>query len=313
MNHPTTMQETPKLTIGPILFHWTEMEKMDFYKRIADEAPVDTVYLGEVICSKRTPFFEHHYDEVAERLKKAGKRVVFSTLSEVMIKRDRKIIRDFCDRGVDKDEEIEVNDSSALFHISGKPHRLGTLMNVYNEETLKYLASKGAYHVGLLPEMPRDAIENITKAANDLEVSTEVQIFGRASLALSARCYHARAHDRRKDNCQFICGQDPDGMDLNTLNGNPFLSINGMQTLSNAYLNLAYELDDLAEMGVSYFRLSPHTNNMVDTAKAFDSLMKKEINADEAVAKIRETGIAKPFANGFYHKKPGYTWVVSPH
>ena len=304
-----TLQDTPKLTIGPILFHWEEDKKLDFYKQVADEMPVDTVYLGEVICSKRTPFFEKNYEEVAERLKKAGKRVVYSTLSEVMIPRDRKIIKEFCERGVEAGEEIEVNDVSALSHISGKPHRIGMLMNCYNEETLRYMAERGAYHVGLLPELPREAIEVMTREGRKLGVSSEVQVFGRASLALSARCYSARAHGRRKGNCQFVCGEDADGMDLTTLAGEEFLAINGIQTLSDAYINLAYEIEDLRAMGVSYFRLSPHSNDMVATAGAFDALMRGEIGPDEAVGKIRESGIDKPFANGFYHKKAGSEWV----
>ena len=57
-----TMQDM-RLTLGPIPFHWAEQEKMDFYAAIADEAPVDTVYLGEVICSKRAPFFDHRLEE----------------------------------------------------------------------------------------------------------------------------------------------------------------------------------------------------------------------------------------------------------
>ena len=39
-----------ELTIGPIAYHWPAGRKRDFYARIADEAPVGTVYLGEVIC-----------------------------------------------------------------------------------------------------------------------------------------------------------------------------------------------------------------------------------------------------------------------
>ncbi len=297
-----------KLTIAPILFHWPEDQKLDFYARIADEAAVDTVYLGEVICSKRTPFFENHYDEVATRLKKAGKTVVFSTLSEVMIKRDRKIVEGFCEL-VDSGEEIEVNDASALWHISGKPHRLGSLMNVYNEETLKYLVSKGATHISLPAELPRQSIKHMCKEAANLNVPVEVQIFGRMSLALSARCYHARAHGRIKDNCQFVCEEDPDGMDLKTLTGNPFLSINGIQTLSNNYLNLAGEVHDMVDMGVTHLRISPHTNDMVETMRAFDALIKKEIDAEEAIARIKQSGIVAPFANGFYHGQAGYKWA----
>lgn len=45
-----------KLTIGPIQFHWPASVWRDFYFRMADEAPVEKVYIGEVICSKRAPF-----------------------------------------------------------------------------------------------------------------------------------------------------------------------------------------------------------------------------------------------------------------
>ena len=59
-----TAKPTAKLTLGPIPFHWEADRKLDFYARIADEAPVDTVYLGEVVCSKRSPFYDRHYPEV---------------------------------------------------------------------------------------------------------------------------------------------------------------------------------------------------------------------------------------------------------
>jgi len=62
---------TANLTLGPILFHWDADKKRDFYARVADEAPVEVIYLGEVICSKRSPFFERHYPEVIERLERA--------------------------------------------------------------------------------------------------------------------------------------------------------------------------------------------------------------------------------------------------
>ena len=48
----------PALTLGPCLFNWKPETLRDFYFRIADEAPVTIVYLGEIICSKRAPLFE---------------------------------------------------------------------------------------------------------------------------------------------------------------------------------------------------------------------------------------------------------------
>ncbi len=299
---------TAKLTIAPILFHWTAEQKRDFYFSIADEAPVDTVYLGEIICSKRMPFFEQYYEEVAERLRKAGKKVVYSTLSEVFIPRDRKIVKSFCEMA--EDEEIEVNDASALWHIAGKPHRIGSLFNVYNEDTLAFLVGKGATHICLPAELPGVSVKVMGDAAASLGVPLEVQVFGRAPLALSARCYHARAHGRIKDNCQFICEEDPDGMPLKTLEKQDFLTVNGIQTLSHSYMNLIGELDDLMDMGVNYFRLSPHTNDMVETARLFDKVLKKEMSPNEATPLIKKTGIDAPFSNGFFYRKPGYQWVA---
>ncbi|MBO6802704.1 MAG: U32 family peptidase, partial [Thalassospira sp.] len=46
-----------RLVMGPVLFHWDEDRKKDFYSRIADETDVDTVHVGEVVCAKRMPFF----------------------------------------------------------------------------------------------------------------------------------------------------------------------------------------------------------------------------------------------------------------
>ena len=113
-----------RLTLGPLLFHWPVAKRLDFYARIADEAPVDTVYLGEVICSKRAPFFDEHVEAVAQRLEKGGKTVVLSSLAEVMLKRERSTIEE---HSAYEGREIEINDSSGLLHRSGRPHRLGQL------------------------------------------------------------------------------------------------------------------------------------------------------------------------------------------
>src|SRR5690606_18481521 len=91
----------------------------------------------------------------------------------------------------------------------------------------------------------------------------EVWAFGRIPLAISARCYHARLHGRTKDSCQFVCENDPDGLRVNTLNDEKFLTINGVQTLSHTYCNLVAEAKRLGEVGVSTLRLSPHTCDMV--------------------------------------------------
>ena len=293
------------LTLGPILFHWTAEQKLDFYARIADEAPVDTVYLGEVICSKRSPFFEQHYDDVAQRLARGGKKVVFSSLSEVVLKRERKAIQEFC--GLDS-HEIEINNTSALLGINGRPHRIGPMMNVYNEATMAYLAKGGATHFSLPVEVPRASAGVLASQAASLGAGVEMQVFGRASLAVSARCYHARAHGRTKDNCQFVCEDDPDGMPLKTLDGKPFLAVNGIQTLSQTYLNYLTDLPDLQASGITHYRLSPHTHDMVAVAEIFRQVLDGKSDPDEADGRLSAATGAVPVSNGFWHGKAGHSY-----
>jgi collagenase-like PrtC family protease len=296
-----------ELTLGPNLFHWPAEQKLDFYRRIADESPVSTVYLGEVICSKRTPLFEDkHLDEVADRLERAGKTVVFCSFSEVVIKRERNILMDWSRQ---EGRDLEVNNTAALLHLKDKPHRIGALLNVYNEETMEHLAKQGATHFALLPELPRHVVEALGSKAAELGVGLEVQVFGRASLALSARCYHARAHGRTKDNCQFVCGEDPDGMALRTMDDKPFLAINGIQTLSHGYLDLLPDLGDLASIGVTHVRVMPHSCDMIAVTTIFDDVLNGRVAVDEGEARLRALGIDAPFVNGFYRGRAGHDWV----
>jgi len=301
----TVQERAASVTLGPVLFNWQPEKWRDFYFRIADEAPVSTVYVGEAVCSKRAPLIEPYYAEVAERLQAAGKTVVFSSLSEVLSKIDRKLAEQICTA---EDFLVEANDGSALLYLKGRPHHIGPLMNVYNERTVEFLVGNGAKNVCLPVEMPASAVAALCQATRDLDVTVEVQVFGRQSLALSARCYHARAHGRTKDSCRFVCEEDPDGLDLTTLDGRTFLTVNGIQTLSREYLNLLREVPALRAIGVSRFRLSPHTLDMVEVAKIFAGVVEGKLGVDEAAARLEAIKPAAPFANGFYYGKPGHTW-----
>jgi collagenase-like PrtC family protease len=295
---------TSELTLGPVLFNWEPERWRDFYFRIADEAPVASVYLGEVICFKRAPLFDDYLDAVAARLKAAGKTVVRSTLAEVMSKQERKMIDEVCA----EQTMVEANDGSALLRLRGRPHHAGPFVNVYNERTLAVLAGNGVCNACLPPEMPATAIRALCPEAAKLGVTLEVQVFGRIGVALSARCYHARAHGRSKDTCQFICNVDADGMTLRTIEDKPFLTVNGIQTMSHDYLNLIGELAELQDMGVTRFRLSPHSCDMVAVATTFRDALDRRIDVNEAAGRLDACKLDAPFSNGFYYGKPGHRW-----
>lgn len=293
------MSQPSKLNLGPNLFNWAPEKLRDFYFKIADEAPVDTVFIGEVVCSKRQPFFAQHIPEVAERLTNAGKRVIFSTLALVLTKREVELTRELCEI---EDVLIEANDLSACAKLAGRDHAIGPFVNIYNEGTLKVMEAQGAKHISLAGELSRTSLAALGKAAT---VDLEAQVFGRLPLAISARCYHARSHGLAKDSCQYVCDKDPDGMDLDTLDGDPFLSINGVQTMSYTCANLIGELSDLQTLGINNFRLSPQDTDMVQVAKIFREVLDGEIEAIDATAKLDELMDGLPFANGFYYATEG--------
>ena len=136
-----------------------------------------------------------------------------------------------------------------------------------------------------------------------------MQVFGRLPLAISARCYHARAHDLQKDGCQFVCGNDPDGLTIETLDDEPFLAINGTQTLSDTYCSLLAELPALKAAGIDSFRLWPHTCDMVQVAALYRAVLDDAMALEEAEARLDEIIGDVPLANGYLHGQEGRLWV----
>ncbi len=296
-----------KLTLGPIAYHWSAEARRDFYARIADEAPVDEVYLGEVICSKRAPFHEPDLPETIARLERAGKTVILSSLAEVMLKRERKATADLVAM---EEPAIEINNAAGLYACGDRQHRIGPFMNAYNEATIAWMARQGASHVCLPVELPAKAIAVAAKAAGDLGLAVEVQVFGRASLAVSARCYHARAHGRTKDNCQFVCEDDDDGMPLCTTKNQPILRVNGIQTQSESYVDLSAETAELLANGVSHLRLMPQTVDMVAVAQVFRDALGHKLEAEAVSASLHKICGDTAFSNGFYHGQAGYRRIA---
>lgn len=299
-----TSAKRARLALGPVLFYWPAERMRDFYFQIADEAPVDVVYLGEVVCPKRAPFLEPYLPEIAERLADAGKEVVHSTLALVMNDRELESVRAST---ANQEFLMEANDVSALTLLAGRPHVVGPFINVYNEDTFRFLARRGAVRVSLSNELTAASIAAIAGEAGRVEI--EVQVFGRLPLALSARCYHARSRRLAKDSCRYVCAEDPNGMTLTTIDGAPFLAVNGVQLLSYAVCNLVRELPVLVQSGVRLFRLWPLAIDMVAVSRIFRDALDGRVDATEAEAQLMGLAGELPFANGFHHGREGAAFV----
>ncbi|WP_313192499.1 U32 family peptidase [Shinella zoogloeoides] len=292
------------LSLGPVYYLWDGPKWRDFYFRIADEADIGHVTLGETVCSKRQHFSEPHVAEVIERLEAAGKQVTLSTLAMVTLERESRHVRDLVRDSI---HPVEANDLSALGLLKGKPHSVGPLVNVYNAATARTLAARGADNICLPPELPAVSIRQMLAAMPDF--SFELFAFGRMPLAISARCAHARSKGLTKDNCQFICGEDPDGLPLRTLDRQSFLVLNGVQTMSNSCVMLLDDLAPLISAGLSRVRLSPQDCDMVAVAKLYRMVLDGRMDGDEAIGAISTIYPSAPFSNGFLHQKEGAAWV----
>jgi collagenase-like PrtC family protease len=293
--------------MGPILFNWPTEKWIDFYARLADEAPVDTVHLGEVVCSKRLPFYLDAIAGAVDRLQRGGKTVILSTLALITLPRERKDSADIIRNG---EYGVEVNDLSALAYLAkGQPFRTGPYLNVYNDSTLRVLAGLGATAVCLPPELPIHTVSLLAEAARSLNVGCEVWSFGRIPLAISGRCYHARIDGLTKDSCQFGCARDSDGLDVDTLDGKKFLAVNGVQTLSQTYCNTIGDTDLLADAGVTALRLSPHSCDMVAISQTFRDRLDRKLAITEARDRIKNICSGAEFSNGFLFGKQGVEMI----
>ena len=293
-----------ELTIGPNQFFWKADDWLRLYTDLA-RAPIDRVVLGELVCSKRLPFYQDRIPAAIETLTTAGKQVALTSLALVTLKRERKMTAELAEMGV----EIEVNDLTALAHLPpGTPFSVGPLVNVYNESTLRWLAARGAVRICLPPELPLESIATLATAAREAGVEVEVWGYGRVPLAISGRCYHARLHARPKDNCQFACEDDPDGLDVRTLEGQPFLAVNGVQTLSDSYACAAYQVDALRDAGVRALRLSPQSNRFGAICGLYRQLLDGQKTPAEITHAICQLDANTRLSDGFLTGNRGVDW-----
>lgn len=298
-----------KIAIGPCLFEWGKKAIRQFYQRMAFETDADILYMGEVVCSKRNHLTAEELALLAESLKPAGKELLFSTLGLVMSEEESASLRQVAAMATKQGVWLEVNDMGGMGVGEGQSLVAGPHINTYNAETVAFLARVGVKRVVLPVELAHPAMAAIIAGGGPLRPQMEVFAFGRLPLTFSARCYTARAFQLSKSNCQYKCGDFPDGMVIRTQEQTQFLNVNGTETMSARIYNLIEDIPRLRQMGVDSLRLSPQSQHMPEIVAIWKACLDNKMAGSEALARLRELNQGEPFCNGYFHGRPGLEFI----
>ncbi|MBM4180720.1 MAG: U32 family peptidase [Betaproteobacteria bacterium] len=310
-----------QLALGPLLYYWSREDTLAFYEA-ALAWPVDIVYLGETVCSRRHLLRLPDWIELAGRFTAAGKQAVLASQTLIESESDLKALRKMVawvstpsqalsPRGGGSGVLVEANEWGAvrLLAEAKLPFVAGPTLNAYNPDTLALLAELGAVRWVPPVEMPRDMLAAMPIPEG---MQTELFAYGRLPLAFSARCFTARHYNLQKDDCQFRCIDHPDGLVLASREGEDFLCINGIQTQSAKVMSLAHRLGELNAANVDVLRISPQSRHTEKIVALFRALLDGSLTAAETPAKLAPFLPAQP-CDGYWLGQAGMAWQPERH
>ena len=184
-----------KLALGPLLYYWPRQSVLDFYAGIA-ESSVNSVYLGETVCSRRHELRLEDWLEVGGVLTAAGKEVVMSSQGLIESESDLKVLRRIVRQATTGQPgfRVEANDMGAVRLLTAAGIRnwiAGPTLNIFNPATLQLMIDAGATRWAVAPEMSGAALAEV-RAALAAPIKTKIFTFNHLPLTHSTHCFTAR-------------------------------------------------------------------------------------------------------------------------
>ena len=294
-----------KISLAAVPYFWSKESYQSFYQQVA-ASPVDIVYLGETVCSKRRSMKFQDWRDLASMLKAAGKEVVLSTLTLLEAESELKYLSNIAKQ---KDYLVEANDMAAaqVAHQHGNAFVAGCAINIYNNRALSLLANLGMTRWCVPVELGQHDLEPMSEHAKALNIELEYQVFGRMPLAYSARCFTARHHHLPKDDCQFKCLDDEQGILVKTQEGEGFAQINGIQTQSAKLSNLLERWRELQAAGIDILRIVPVSPaDTITTIQQLHTMLQENEESQLSTQGLTEE---YEFCNGYWLQIEGMKYL----
>lgn len=294
-----------KTSVAAVPYYWSKASYQDFYHKLAT-TDVDIVYLGETVCSKRRSMKLNDWLEIATMLSASGKQAVLSTMTLLEAESELKYLSKIA---AQKDFFIEANDTAAIqvANSNGNTFAVGNAINLYNNRALHRYAQQGMRRWCVPVELGKDDLQPMILQAKTIGVEIEYQVFGRMPLAYSARCFTARHHQLAKDNCQFKCLEDEQGILIKTQEGESFAQINGIQTQSAKVNLLIDQWKVMQELGIDILRVIPvSAEDTIEVVNQLTSIVNKCDNNSFDRKKLQHH---YEFCNGYWLQIEGMKYA----
>lgn len=249
-----------QITLAPSPHPWTPDVTSAFYSAL-EKAPIDTVVLGETVCSQRDNLSVEAWIELGTKLSAADHAVRLATPILVDSPAAMTLTQEICGQFR---FPVEASDTTAiaLLHAQRRPFATSPALSVYNAHSLHELVRWGLTHWCVPIELSRSNLLHLTTVWASAFPGTvlpgiELTVYGYPMLSCSARCFTAQAYSRHRAHCEQICRCHPAGMTVNSLEEMRLFLINGPQVCSGELCNLLPCLDDIRQIEIPAVRIIP--------------------------------------------------------